>query len=221
MSQSRPALWIVAGPNGVGKTTYAFRNIRNISGSVNFVNLDEIARGLSPLQPDAQQRRAARTALAMQDDFIVGRQSFSLETTLPGATYLGLVKRAKAAGYLVHMFFFSVPTFEVSIARVAKRVSRGGHGVPEADIRRRYLRSYENFFRYVEFVDDWTVWENGASRAYAVASGTGSSVNPYTFRFNGRGAGRYAFLPEAFRQRIEAMPRLEGRPRGGRNPSRQ
>jgi predicted ABC-type ATPase len=213
MQDERPTLWLVAGPNGVGKTTYAFRHIRRISGSVNFVNLDEIARGLSPLQPDAQRLQAARIALSMQSGFLARRESFSLETTLSGLTYLGLLRRAKTAGYRVQLLFFSVPSVEVSIARVAKRVSRGGHDVPEEDIRRRYGRSYLNFFRYVDLVDNWLIWENGASRAYSIASGKAACINPHTFRFKGRGSGRYAFLPEAFRHRLEGMQRCaEERP---------
>jgi predicted ABC-type ATPase len=202
MRDGQPTLWLIAGPNGVGKTTYAFRHIQRISGSINFVNLDEIARGLSPLRPEAQRLRAARVALAMQGEFIARGESFSLETTLSGLTYLGLVARAKAAGYRVRLLFFSVPTVAVSISRVAKRVARGGHDVPEPDIRRRYTRAYANFFRYAAIVDEWLIWENGATRAYAVASGKTACINPGSFRK----AGRYATLPDGFRAQIEAMP---------------
>jgi predicted ABC-type ATPase len=206
MQDAGGSLWLIAGPNGVGKTTYAFRHIRRVSGSVNFVNLDEIARGLSPLKPDAQQMRAARTALAMQAAFIDRGESFSLETTLSGLTYLGLVARARAAGYRVHLQFFSVPDVDVSIARVRKRVARGGHDVPEADIRRRYGRAYANFFRYADVVDDWLIWENGASRAYPVARGQAGCIDPRSVR----GGGRWVFLPEGFRRRLEAMPPCAG-----------
>ena len=86
MTETRPQLWIVAGPNGVGKTTYAFRYIRAVSGSTSFVNLDEIARGLSPLDPSGEQRRSARVALDLTRSLIAEHRSFSLETTLSGRT---------------------------------------------------------------------------------------------------------------------------------------
>jgi predicted ABC-type ATPase len=203
MERERPTVWLVAGPNGVGKTTFAFRHIQRISGSTNFVNLDEIARGLSPLRPDAQRLRAARIALAMQAEFIALGQSFSLETTLSGLTYLGLVARAQAAGFRVRLLFFSVPTVDVSIARVAKRVARGGHDVPEPDIRRRFVRAYANFFRYAGIVDEWLIWENGGTRAQAVANGRTACINPGSFRRS----RRFAYLPDEFRRRLEAMPR--------------
>jgi hypothetical protein len=107
MTESQPTLWLIAGPNGVGKTTYAFRHVQRISGSIHFVNLDEIARGLSPLRPDAARLRAARVALSMQNDFLARRESFSLETTLFGMTYLGLVRRAEISDF-ESIFSFSL-----------------------------------------------------------------------------------------------------------------
>jgi predicted ABC-type ATPase len=205
MNETHPALWLIAGPNGAGKTTYAFKHVHRVSGSVHFVNLDEIARGLSPLDPQAARLRAARVALAMQEDFIRQRASFSLETTLSGLTYLGLVRRAKEAGFRVFLQFFSVPRVEVSIARVARRVARGGHDVPEPDIRRRYLRAYANFPLYAAALDEWIVWENGGRSAVPVAAGARGCRVPAA-QDDARMMRRYTQLPSAFRAELEAMP---------------
>lgn len=166
-----PRLWLIAGPNGVGKTTFAFANVRRISGSVHFVNLDEIARGLSPLDPGAARVRAARVALDMQQDFIEQKESFSIETTLSGLTYLNLVRRAKAAGFKIILVYFSVPDVSICIARVAKRVELGGHHVPEADIRRRFDRSSVNLAAYINEADIWAVWNNTETHPEPAASG--------------------------------------------------
>lgn len=136
----KPTLWFIAGPDGAGKTTYAYRRVREISGSVNFVNLDEIARGLSPLDPEVAQDAAARVALRRIQEFIVARQSFSLETTLAGRTHLNMVKRAARAGFEVKLLLFFVASVEVCLTRIARRVVEGGHNVAEADVRRRFTR---------------------------------------------------------------------------------
>ena len=99
MATARPHLFIIAGPNGAGKTTYAFRHIRAVAGTSEFVNLDEIARGLSPLEPEKARQRAARVALEMTGGFIRAGVSFSLETTLAGRTPSAHVGRG-AEGWL-------------------------------------------------------------------------------------------------------------------------
>src|SRR3954465_2256685 len=86
MPNGRPTFWLIAGPNGVGKTTYAMRHLRAVSGSINFVNLDEIARGLSPLDPSAAQIDAARVTLSRARGFLHARATFAMETTLSGQT---------------------------------------------------------------------------------------------------------------------------------------
>ncbi len=75
----RPAFWLIAGADGVGKTTYARARIAAVSGTTDFVNLDLITQGLAPLDPSRQQVRAARVALHMARDFIAQRKSFSLK----------------------------------------------------------------------------------------------------------------------------------------------
>jgi predicted ABC-type ATPase len=171
MKDQRPTLWIIAGPNGVGKTTYAFRHIRAVSGSARFVNLDEIARGLSPLDPLLDQRRAARVALATMRELMGEQVSFSIETTLAGRTHLQTIEQARAAGLRSALLYFAVPTVELCLARIARRVTEGGHAVPEADVRRRFARSLANLPAYVAAVDLWRVFDNAGPRPRAVAEG--------------------------------------------------
>jgi predicted ABC-type ATPase len=170
-ASAKPALWIIAGPNGVGKTTYAYRHMRQVSGSVHFVNLDEIARGLSPFDPEVARESAARIALQRIRNFVEGQQSFSLETTLAGRTHLRTLSDATAAGFEIRLLYFVVPEVELCLARVARRVVEGGHNVPEADVRRRYVRSIANFTDYVTSVDRWTVLENSKSNPVTAAEG--------------------------------------------------
>lgn len=159
-----PTLWLIAGPNGVGKTTYAFRHIRQVSGSVRFVNLDEIARGLSPLDPDAGRIEASRVALRQIRNWLAVQngdaQSFSLETTLAGLTHLRVLSNARARGWQVRLLYFAVRDPEICLQRIARRVAEGGHNVPEADARRRFRRSIENFPAYLRLVDHWQVFDN-------------------------------------------------------------
>ncbi|MCV9940560.1 AAA family ATPase [Boseaceae bacterium BT-24-1] len=171
MTARKPQFWIVAGPNGVGKTTYAFRHIRAVSGSTSFVNLDEIARGLSPLDPSAEQQRAARVALAMTRSLISEGRSFSIETTLSGKTHLRTITAAREAGFAINLLFFLVASPEVSLSRIARRVSEGGHDVAEADVRRRFDRAISNLPTYIGFVDQWRVFNNATLRPQVVAEG--------------------------------------------------
>ena len=171
MSEERPHFWIVAGPNGVGKTTYAFRHIKAVSGSTRFVNLDEIARGLSPLDPLMEQQRAARVALDLTRSLIADRRSFSIETTLSGKTHLRTIVAAREAGFIVNLLYFLIASPEISLARIARRVSEGGHDVAEADVRRRFTRSIANLPAYIDAVDQWRVFDNATLRPKAVAEG--------------------------------------------------
>ena len=171
MSETSPVLWMVAGPNGVGKTTYAYRHIRAVSGSVHFVNLDEIARGLSPLDPEVARTAAARVALERMREFIAGRVSFSLETTLAGRTHLQTIALAREKGFGVRLLFFIVPDVATCLARIARRVSEGGHNVPEQDVRRRYTRALANVPIYAKEVDMWRVFDNSGGSPRVVAEG--------------------------------------------------
>ena len=168
-------LWLVAGPNGVGKTTYARRYIEAFSGSRNFVNLDEIARGLSPFDPEAERVRAARVSLDFLRDTLQAphgtRKAVTLETTLAGLTHLRTIDLAHRNGWLVHILYFAVRAVDVSLARIARRVSEGGHDVPETDVRRRFERSITNFEAYAANTDLWPIFDNNANQPVAIAEG--------------------------------------------------
>jgi predicted ABC-type ATPase len=166
-----PTLWLIAGPEGVGKTTYAFRHIRAVSGSIRFVNLDEIARGLSPFDPSDAQQAAARVALERTREFIRDRVSFSLETTLSGRTHLLTLDAAAKAGMQVRLLLFFVRTPEICLTRIARRVIEGGHNVAEADVRRRFERAITNFPDYAARADVWTVLDNARATPATAAEG--------------------------------------------------
>lgn len=159
MSHSESTFWLIAGPNGVGKTTFAFKRLKVISGSINFVNMDEIARGLSPLEPSAAEREAARIALDRAHGFIQARATFAMETTLSGRTHLRLVEAARNAGMKTAMLFFSTNDPAICLTRVSRRVAEGGHDVPEALVRRRFARGLDNLNAYTAQMDLWRIYE--------------------------------------------------------------
>ena len=159
MTATHPTFWLIAGPNGVGKTTFAMKRLEAISGSINFVNFDEISRGLSPLRPAAAEREAARIALSRVAHFIGSHSTFALETTLAGKAQMQLITQAKEAGLAANLLYFSARTPEICLERIARRVAEGGHDVPEDIVRRRFARSLANLPAYLALSDLWRVYE--------------------------------------------------------------
>jgi predicted ABC-type ATPase len=160
MPDHDPTLYLIGGCNGAGKTTFA-RRLLPMEGVELFLNADEIARGLSPLKPELAAVRAGRLLLENVEALIAKKKSFGLESTLSGKTYARLLSDAKAAGFFISLHFLVVPSAEVSIERVAHRVQKGGHHVPDDDIRRRFTRSVENFLHvFLPQADEWKVWDN-------------------------------------------------------------
>ncbi|MGH8270737.1 MAG: zeta toxin family protein [Gammaproteobacteria bacterium] len=156
-----PRCVIVAGPNGAGKTTFAREFLPREAGVLHFVNSDLIAAGLSPLKPELAAVAAGRLLLAEIDRLAAARRNFAFESTLAGQSYVGRLKRWKAEGYRIEMFFLQLDSPHLALARVRARVKQGGHAVPRADVLRRYERGWENFLRrYRPLTDAWSVYDN-------------------------------------------------------------
>ena len=123
----KPALYIIAGCNGAGKTTASMTVLPEVLHCREFVNADEIAKGLSPFRPGEVAVQAGRLMLERIDSLLTRGEAFAIETTLATRSYAGLVRRAKAAGYTVILLFFWLPSPEMAEMRVAQRVAEGGH----------------------------------------------------------------------------------------------
>ena len=163
-------LYIIAGPNGAGKTTASFGLLPNVLRCPNFVNADEIVRGLSPFEPSAVAVQAGRIMLQRIDELLQQHADLAIETTLATRSYVRLVHRAQELGYRVQLLFFYLESEEHAIERVAQRVSNGGHDIPEADIRRRFKRGIHNLLKlYLPICDSTLVFNNTHGEAIFVA----------------------------------------------------
>jgi len=157
----RPQVYIIAGPNGSGKTTFARKFLPDYAKCLEFVNVDLIASGLSPFDPERVALKAGRIMLEQIHSLAKRGVDFGFETTLSGKTYVKLLRKMKKGGYLVHIFFLWIPNVELGIERIKLRVRNGGHHIPDEVVRRRFGRSSLNFFRYYQpLADSWTIFDN-------------------------------------------------------------
>ncbi|MDD7252080.1 MAG: zeta toxin family protein [Prevotellaceae bacterium] len=175
-------IYIIAGCNGAGKTTASYTILPQILECEEFVNADEIAKGLSPFHPERVPIEAGRLMIERIRDLMKSRTTFALETTLSTRSYVSLIQRAHKAGYTVELLFFWLSSPEVAIQRVAKRVSEGGHNIPEDVIRRRYAAGIKNLFNiYSHVVDRWMLIDNNTGRSVVLAESNGGVTKIYDF----------------------------------------
>jgi len=167
----------MAGPNGAGKTTFANKFLPDFAHCEEFVNADLIARGLAPYAPESVAIKAGRLMLERVRELAREGRSFGLETTLAGQGYKSFFKQVKSQGYRISLFFIWLPKADLAVQRVADRVKLGGHFVPERDIRRRYSRGLNHFWRfYRALIDDWIIFDNSLDRMKKIAYGTPSQT---------------------------------------------
>lgn len=165
-------LYIIAGCNGAGKTTASYTVLPKILDCREFVNADEIARGLSPFNPNSVAIEAGKLMLLRIHELLDKGETFAIETTLATKSYIHLVRQAHTRGYSVSLLFFWLRDPALAIQRVAERVQNGGHTIPQDVIKRRYVAGIQNLFNlYMNFVDSWSIYDNSTNPRRKVATG--------------------------------------------------
>ncbi len=167
-----PNLYIIAGCNGAGKTTASFTILPEILNCREFVNADEIARGISPFNIEKAAFTAGRLMLARINDLIIEQQDFAFETTLATKSYAALIQKARLNGFTITVLFLWLNSFELAKERVRVRVKNGGHNIPEDVIERRYSRGLKNLFSiYIPLVDQFFIADNSHGASEIIVQG--------------------------------------------------
>lgn len=175
-------LYIIAGCNGAGKTTASMLLLPEILDCQEFVNADEIAKGISPFHPEEVAIQAGKLMLERINVLVEGEKSFAIETTLSTKSYKLLVDKAHQKGFKVQLVFFWLPNPIQAVERVSVRVREGGHDIPRDVILRRYSTGIYNLFNiYMNIVDSWIVVENFNTPRTVIADGSiNGTLNVYS-----------------------------------------
>lgn len=169
---SQPRCIVIAGPNGAGKTTFAREFLPREAGVIHFVNVDLIAGGLSPLNPNLAAMTAGKLLLKELNRLARARTDFAFESTLSGLAYVSRIKKWKAAGYRVEIIFIRLSSPALALRRIAARVKQGGHDVARADVLRRFDRSWRNFESiYQPLADAWFLYDNSGESTLLLERG--------------------------------------------------
>jgi predicted ABC-type ATPase len=165
-------LYIISGCNGAGKTTASYSVLPDMLDCQEFVNADEIAKGLSPFQPDKVAIEAGRIMLNRINGLMKNKVDFAFETTLSTKTYKHFISEAQSSGYFVTLVFFWLNSVDLAVERVRTRVISGGHNIPEDTIRRRYKSGIENLSKiYLPICDYWMIFDNSEHPSELIAEG--------------------------------------------------
>jgi predicted ABC-type ATPase len=168
-----PNLYVIAGCNGAGKTTASYTVLPEMLNCKEFVNADEIAKGLSPFQPEKVAIEAGRIMLNRIKDLLTHNADFAFETTLATKTYRQFIHEAQLNGYFVTLLFFWLNSSDLAIERVKSRVNSGGHDIPIETIRRRYNSGIINLPKlYLPICDYWMIIDNSFVPYNVIAEGS-------------------------------------------------
>jgi predicted ABC-type ATPase len=154
----RPTLSVIAGPNGSGKSTLT--SSIWFEGNANLIDPDTLARSIDPIRPARAAIPAARQTILRCRALLASHVSFALETTLAGHRAITIMREARKVGYRIVLVYVALKDPELHIERVRLRVSRGGHDIPDVDIRRRYARSLIRAPEALDLADEAVVLDN-------------------------------------------------------------
>lgn len=173
-----PNIFIVGGPNGAGKTTTGRRLLPVNLGMIEFVNVDNIALGISAFHPESVSLAAGRIHLQRLDELADSGRDFAFETTLSSRSLVGRIEQWKRQGYRVHLLYLWLADPQIAVVRVRHRAASGGHSVPESEIVRRYHRGLANFLSlYAPAADSWIVYDNSGNAPEVVCYGAPGEEN--------------------------------------------
>jgi len=168
-------VYLIGGPNGTGKTTLAKKLIQKTH--LSFVNADEIAYAINPARIDKVRVTAGKSFFKKINDHIQSQESFILESTLSGKYLKKIIDTLKNEGYKVVLIYLFLQHTEECFSRIHVRVKKGGHFVPEEDVKRRFFRSkfhFWNLYRYI--VDEWWLAYNASQGFTIVAFGKHNTI---------------------------------------------
>lgn len=167
---TQPIITILAGSNGSGKSTLT-AYAREEFQIAPVLDPDAIARSIRDTLPAVNSNiEAGKRVLSRAEGLIHARESFTVETTLSGNTYLRMASEAKALGYLITLLFVGTTSVEINIERVKARVLKGGHDVPEEDQRRRFPRTLANLRKLLPLADFVVLIDNSSETGYEVVA---------------------------------------------------
>ena len=173
-----PNLYIISGCNGAGKTTASYTILPEMLDCKEFVNADEIARGISPFKPESVSIQAGKIMIERMDNLMSNGTDFAIETTLATRIYAKIIKYAQERGYRVTLLFFWLSMPNLAVERVKMRVASGGHNIEEKTIRRRYDIGIKNLFSlYIPLCEYWMIINNSTIPHELIAEG-GKNMEP-------------------------------------------
>ncbi len=170
MAQGKELL-VVAGPNGSGKTTFALEYAAQ--AGVAYLGADAIAEEIAPGNALSARFQAGRLFFKSVNDRLRGNESFVVETTLSGVGFRQTINKARGSRFTISIVYLYLDSADTCISRIEERVRKGGHHVPDADVRRRFGRSIRNFWHiYRMMADRWVVVYNPLGQVQDVVAGS-------------------------------------------------